>query len=764
MKRLLILLSIIALLHTNAKTVIAYPQIISYHLDNGGDSVKLILKGDENCKWAITEDGYTLLPDTLGWLYAKEDTDGYASVSSYRLCSQNKRSIALSDFLKNVPKGLPIRKNVFQKRLIKRNTIASESLSVSKTGNRKVLVILMAFNDLTFQKSYQDINALFNQEKYNVDGAIGSVHDYYASTSYGQLNITCDILGPYTAKYNMNYYGGNALGGKDKNPQALFEEAIQQASKQINLADYDGDGDDYVDNIHIIFAGYGEEAGASSSTIWSHEATFSQPYTIDGIKIKGYSCAPELRRNSGTGLSRIGVHCHEIGHSLGAMDFYDTDYATGGEYIGTGQWDIMASGCWNDNGISPADFNPYVKAYDFGWVDIQTLSAGSNEILSTNENKNQIYRLDTQITGEYYLLENRTQTGFNVSIPGSGLLIYHIHKDISSPGNEINATYPQKCYIVCASATTAIPAATASSFGAVNSAGCPFPGTSINTTFNNSSIPAAFCWDGTTCQISLSNISRITDGIISLNNIIQNNNDSVSGIVFKENFENINPTINQIQGNVSWKAFNSSNGQLYNDFTPAPNEGKCYLYMKQTSLLFSQTKNTSRVELNNISLESNSSYTLQFQYQNKGNANNPPSLSILYRTPTMPDWQTLISYTDLTSTWIDKKVTLINPSEQYELTFEGNLYFGGLYIDDVKVSKSFRTASIPQSDLTNKMYVQNGNLFVTSNETRSLTWMNITGSVQGKSLLSVGLNKISFPQKGIYLIILENKGYKVAIY
>jgi len=761
--RNLIIFLIIALLHTHAKAVIAYPQIINYHLDNG-DSVRLIIKGDEHCKWAITEDGYTLLPDTLGWLYAEKDTDGYASVSSYRLCAQNKRSDELTFFLKNVPLRLPIRRNGLQGKLIKRNTIPSEPFSIPKTGNRKALVILMAFKDLAYQKSYQDINALFNQENYDMDGAKGSVRDYYSSVSYGQLNITCNILGPYTAKYNMNYYGENAAGGNDKNPKALFEEAIQQASKQINLTDYDGDRDGYVDNIHIIFAGYGEEAGASSTAIWSHESTFSEPDTTNGIKMNGYSCAPELRGNSGTGLSRIGVHCHEIGHSLGTMDFYDTDYSTGGEYSGTGQWDIMASGSWNNNGISPADFNPYVKAYNFGWVDIQTLSAGNNIILSTNENKNQIYRLDTQITGEYYLLENRTQTGFNESIPGSGLLIYHIHKDILSVGNKINATYPQKCYIVCASATTSIPTATSSSFGSVNSAGCPFPGTSIKTTFNNSSIPAAFCWDGTTCQISLSNINRNTDGSISLNNIIQYNNDSVSDIVFKENFENINLTTNQIQGNVSWKVFNSSSGQLYDDFTPAPIEGKCYLYLKQTSVLFSQTKNTSRVKLYNISLEPNSSYTLQFQYQNKGNVNNPPSLNILYRTPIMSDWQTLISYADLTSTWIDKKVTIINPSEQYELAFQGSLNFGGLYIDDVKVRKSTQTALLYQNDLTNKMYVQNGNLNIYSNKPLAIKWLNVAGSLQGKSLLSVGLNKISFPQKGIYLIILENIVYKVVIY
>lgn len=61
----------------------------------------------------------------------------------------------------------------------------------------------------------------------------------------------------------MAYYGSNGYGGSDTNPYALFLEAMEHAVREIDLQDYDADGDGYVDNVHIVFAGYGEEAGAS---------------------------------------------------------------------------------------------------------------------------------------------------------------------------------------------------------------------------------------------------------------------------------------------------------------------------------------------------------------------------------------------------------------------------------------------------------------------------------------------------------------------
>lgn len=499
--------------------VIAYPKAVTVQTTYG--SISLRMEGDESMKYALTETGHTVVSDASTWYYLLKDEKNNIIKSGI----EARPKALLNDSLTTVLKYNPTKDEILFSRVntIRRATSASNDSEIiqkkSVIGKRKVLIVLMQFTDKQFTYSQQDFNELFNATGYSYDGAAGSVKDYYAFVSNGQLDLTSDIVGPYTSKNMMSYYGGNSfLGGNDKNPYELFKEALEQVSQDVNLSEYDSNGDGYVDNLHIIYAGYGEEAGAESSAIWAHEMSFS-PIEIQGVKIDRYSCAPELRSNSGYGISRIGPHCHEIGHALGAMDYYDTDYETGGQYSGTSTWDVMASGSWNDDGIRPANFNAYTKCYEFGWCNIEEITEGEELILKPSATDNLIYQINTPIDGEFFLLENRQQTSFDSSCPGHGMLIYHISKDIESHRNknDINSTYPQNCYIVCASSETAIPTKDSKSYGVINSEGCPFPGSKDKHTFGKSSIPAAVCINGTYAGFNISAITENSDGNIRFN-------------------------------------------------------------------------------------------------------------------------------------------------------------------------------------------------------------------------------------------------------
>lgn len=489
----------------------AYPKKIPVNVGDGVVYIRLF--GDEHNKRAETLDGYSLVQKSGEWYFAEKDDEGWLMPSAHKL------SVTLTDdskqYLTNTPKHLTNNKNIVQS---KSSSIAMTSRSQNVHGNRRILVILMQYSDLLMVKSQNDFNDLFNGIGYSADGAQGSVCDFYTDASYGQLQLACDLVGPFTSNHNRKYYGGNDRNGNDSNPYELFEEAISHAIEHVNLKDYDANGDGYVDNIHIIFAGHGEEAGASDDAIWSHEATFYQDYEIQGMKINKYSCAPELRGNSGSGISRIGPHCHEIGHALGAMDYYDTDYETDGKYIGTGDWDVMASGSWNNEGITPADFNPYVKAYDFGWITPKDLPAGNVTIHPSCIDSDNYYILKSSYSSDYYLIENRSREKWGNGVPGEGMLVFHIHPELASSGNKINSKAPQKCYVVCASSGMQRPGSTSSSYGDINSDGCPYPGSSNNTDFGQSSIPSAFFWDDEECVVELNSISIDAEGIIHLEN------------------------------------------------------------------------------------------------------------------------------------------------------------------------------------------------------------------------------------------------------
>ena len=506
----LAMISVFLLIYNPSQAVPAYPYPIIYTQPDNS-TLKITLQGDEKVRWALSEDGYTLLINNEGYFeYATLNTQGDLICSGTRANNISNRTAAEKSFLQTTVKGLiyssqqvSILKSMWEIEKSEREKV------FPTTGSRKLLCILMGYADLAFTKTQTDFLNLFNQVSYTTDGATGSVKDYYTEVSYNQFDLTVDIAGPYTANYVMAYYGANTTSGYDVRPRELVTEAVNLANPDVDYADYDNDNDGSVDGIYVIFAGYGEEAGAPADAIWSHAWSIS-PVTLDGKVISRYSCSPELRNASGTGITRIGVICHEFGHVLGAPDYYDTDYSgSGGEFSGTGKWDIMASGSWNNQyGITPAHHNAYTKVYVYNWATATVLSAPSSLALYNSEdNTNSFYRFNTPTSNEYFLMETRVQTGFDSYISGEGLIIYHVHSGIAAAAssNTINVGHPQMMYPVCASATSD-PDSDPQSYGSINSTGCPFPGSTNKTEFTDATTPSARSWAGANTGQPLTNI------------------------------------------------------------------------------------------------------------------------------------------------------------------------------------------------------------------------------------------------------------------
>ena len=681
-KRLIFILHVLLAGCLSANSMPAYPKKIPVNVGDGVVYIRLF--GDEHNKRAETLEGYTVIQKSGEWYFAEKDAEGMLKASGHKLSSTI--SDATKQYLKNTTKHLT-------NTPIKRNSLASQSLrSQNVVGMRRVLVILMQYNDLSMVKSQNDFNELFNGIGYSDDGAQGSVCDFYTDVSYGQLQLVCDVIGPFTSQHDRKYYGGNDRSGDDSHPEELFEEAIKQAVGHVYLKDYDADDDGFVDNVHIIFAGHGEEAGASDDAIWSHEATFYQPYEIQGMKIDRYSCAPELRGNRGSGISRIGPHCHEIGHALGAMDFYDTDYEDDGEYIGTGDWDVMASGSWNNEGITPADFNPYVKAYDFGWITPKDLPSGNVTIHPSCFDSGNYYILKSSYSTDYYLIENRSKEKWGYGVPGAGMLVFHIHPELANSGNNINSMAPQKCYVVCASSRMQRPGSSPSSYGDINSDGCPYPGTSNNTNFGQSSIPAAFFWDDEECGVELYYISIDGEGNIHLenNSLGIGDEDIERKRVFFEGFEedDVKVSISNDDNNSltpTWVI--ESNPQGPSKFIARPSAYKGFKSLQLSAKRVSE-KAVSLFSFN-IPDETNSGALRLKLYVNTLNpqTDSPNIIKVSYRTKDNDEWQ----YSEIVSSennrWRQSVVEL--PSNVLpQIQVEGTAFAGSvLAIDNLEVEE-----------------------------------------------------------------------------
>ncbi|MDR0799036.1 MAG: M6 family metalloprotease domain-containing protein [Dysgonamonadaceae bacterium] len=492
----------------SAWSVPAYPYFTTLNPGTKNE-ITLRARGDERIKWMESDDGYTLLYDANKIpVYAVLDESGDLTPSNLRAVNPAYRSPETEAALVHIPKRLfysEKQKQLFRQIATMESEVRLRSVSLRSTGDEtaKALCALIQFTDLPMVKTLQEFENLMNQKGYKVGGAYGSVRDFYLENSYGQLDMIMTVVGPYTAAKPWRYYGQNGAGGNDLHVNELAREAANFAFKDpaVTPADFDNDGDGYIDAFHIIHAGYGEEySGADPDNIWSHESGFWPTLTFSGKKLDTYSCSPELRGISGTNISTIGPVCHELGHVFGAPDFYDADgEGSGGDFLGTGNWDLMAGGSWLNSGSQPAHFNMYQKIV-MGWVTPVELKVKQQVTNMLNSAQNPVaYIIKTPVINEYYVLENRQKQGFDGSIPSHGLLIYHVsvtQQQIAA--NTVNNGHPQRVYPVYASSNLEIPTGTVASYGDINDTRvnkvCPF---SRNKGFTDSSLPAMRLWNGT---------------------------------------------------------------------------------------------------------------------------------------------------------------------------------------------------------------------------------------------------------------------------
>lgn len=105
MQRIIIFIVLCSFVYFPAKSVPAYPRKIQIKASDR--TLYITLHGDEHTKWAMTEDNYTLLPDSSGWVYAQEDINGYAVPSCYKLSDSENH---LKTFLSSIKKIYPFEK------------------------------------------------------------------------------------------------------------------------------------------------------------------------------------------------------------------------------------------------------------------------------------------------------------------------------------------------------------------------------------------------------------------------------------------------------------------------------------------------------------------------------------------------------------------------------------------------------------------------------------------------------------------------------
>jgi len=358
------------------------------------------------------------------------------------------------------------------------------------------LIILVDFNDMTHESGLHtepgDFDSLlFSQDVFEP----GSMTDYYFETSYGQALLMGEVTQWYRMPEDYSYYvnGQRGFGSYPRNAQRLTEDAVTAADPDIDFSLYDNSGDGQVDALFVVHAGPGYEDTGNLNFIHSHAWVTSYPMNVDNVTVRRYSMEPE--ETGGGQLIRIGVFCHEFGHVLGLPDLYDYDYDSNG----VGMWTIMAGGSWGGGGATPVHFDAWCK-YALGWVSPTVVYEPlMNEQIDAVEFTPDIYQLYSlgQPTYEYFMVENRRQTHFDVSIPGEGLLIYHVDETVPNNNN-------QQHYRV---AVEQADGEYDLEYNRGADAGDPWPGYTDNRTFDDFSEPNSWLYYDRPSEISVSEIS-----------------------------------------------------------------------------------------------------------------------------------------------------------------------------------------------------------------------------------------------------------------
>lgn len=533
LKRLLLASAISVGCVHGAWAIGAYPRPIVMQQPDG-TTLLVRIQGDENFHYVTSADGFLLQKDKSGFFCyvdydlktgkriqtlqrahnAAERTDAEKQVVANLTAAQTMTA----DFLKRnkivrkTPAKILDRRIVAPRRVLGKNAQVNES---------QYLVILVNFADSTMRHTNSDFDRWLNEPGYNVNGGTGSVKDYYRDNSMGQFIPNFNVVGPYTLSMPTEYYGANyGDSGTDTNPRDMVREALELARENnpdLDFSQFDNDGDGEMDNCYIIYAGYSEASTANPNDIWPHSWNMgADKPEYDGVKVNNYSCSAELVGMPGIpaipSMDGIGTFTHEFGHVLGLKDMYDTDSYDNGMGLDPGDYSLYASGSYNNESRTP----PCLMAFErmqMGWMregeDILELKNPEDVTLESIAN-NKARFINAQPgrepgTGmEWFILENRQQTGWDKYIPAHGLLITHYDytKEMQDQWWSVNGpnnSAQHRCmYIVPADGID----------DSNSRSGDTYPGTSANTSFTDTSTPAAIGWNNNPLGVPVTNINE----------------------------------------------------------------------------------------------------------------------------------------------------------------------------------------------------------------------------------------------------------------
>ena len=327
--------------------------------------------------------------------------------------------------------------------------ISKNNHYVPHSGNITIPVVLVEFQDVKFtikepKKAFEQI---FNGEKQDNLGNgnqrnHGSVAKYFNDMSYSAFTPKFKVYDPVTVGHNETFYGGTSEKGGDEYPRVLVSDALQLVESQVtdeDLKSFSCSDGKTIDCVYVVYAGLGQNDGGDGTTVWANCWTTAGA-TFKGKEVRWYTMSPELNSvkinnkgkidENGTipAVTGVGVICHEFSHSLGLPDMYPTATSAKVDNQEMEYWDLMDGGEYTYYGYRPTAYTAFEKEQMEWPVDIETLDSDASVTMqkSTEQGGTAYKIVNPQNNNEYFMLECVKQEGWNRSLFGNGLFIYHV--------------------------------------------------------------------------------------------------------------------------------------------------------------------------------------------------------------------------------------------------------------------------------------------------------------------------------------------------
>jgi M6 family metalloprotease-like protein len=266
-----------------------------------------------------------------------------------------------------------------------------------------------------------------------------SLKSFYATSSYGALNLVGKVADAYTgaSTYNISYIQSNG-------PDNLINDAIANyEANNTDYLDYDSDKDGYLDGVMVIYNVKDYSAVESlGDQFWAFTWSLgNKPNTSKPTGNKCFWASYDFMYEQ-YGTSQVDAHTfiHETGHMLGLDDYYSYDSQHNlTEIAPMGAIDMMDANIIDHNAFSK---------FALGWEDAQYVTGDSGSVTFTLKpaatTVDQCVLIPTSkgwngtAFDEYLMLEYYTPTGLNQrdseeaydngarGFTQNGIRIYHV--------------------------------------------------------------------------------------------------------------------------------------------------------------------------------------------------------------------------------------------------------------------------------------------------------------------------------------------------